>query len=171
MAFGEKTTAAEIATAYQDSIRGKNGKTVSFGSGCSFVVLTLCTCVVVITGVSPNSLGAADVEALAPYAKTIIVASRSVERYETLLRKLTQGLLLTVFPSELRNPFPKHAKQPLQLISVQCPSTSRRVLPFVMLRRRFLALSSLFMWETYIPERPRGGTRLTFASCYLGPYQ
>lgn len=36
---------------------------------------------VVVTGVSPGSLGAETVQVLAPYAKTIIVASRSIERF------------------------------------------------------------------------------------------
>lgn len=57
--FGEATTAEEVAAAYKDEIRGKN---------------------VVITGVSPSSLGAGTAAALAPYAKTIICTARSVAR-------------------------------------------------------------------------------------------
>lgn len=37
--------------------------------------------VVLVTGASPKSLGAETVRVLAPYAKTIIIASRSKERY------------------------------------------------------------------------------------------
>ena len=37
--------------------------------------------VVLVTGVSPNSIGTETVRVLAPYAKTIIAASRSIARY------------------------------------------------------------------------------------------
>ncbi|KAF8312649.1 NAD(P)-binding protein [Clavulina sp. PMI_390] len=61
MTFDQATTAAQVVDEYKDAIRGKT---------------------VVITGVSPKTIGAEYVAALAPYTKTIIVASRSAERAE-----------------------------------------------------------------------------------------
>ncbi|KAI0067243.1 NAD-P-binding protein [Artomyces pyxidatus] len=56
-----KTTAQEAALALQNEIKGKN---------------------VLVTGVSPRSLGAETVRVLAPYANTIILASRNRSRTE-----------------------------------------------------------------------------------------
>ncbi|KAF8309513.1 NAD(P)-binding protein [Clavulina sp. PMI_390] len=70
MSFTEKTTVSEVVEAYKNDIQGKN---------------------IVITGVSPKSLGAADVAALAPYAKTIIAASRSRERAEEAVAEIQKA--------------------------------------------------------------------------------
>ncbi|KAF8309545.1 NAD(P)-binding protein [Clavulina sp. PMI_390] len=70
MAFTEKTTAAEVVEAYKNDVQGKN---------------------IVITGVSPKSFGAANVAALAPYAKTIIATSRSRERAEEAVAEIRKA--------------------------------------------------------------------------------
>lgn len=62
--FTWKTTAEEVAKTFQEQIKDK---------------------IVLVTGVSPKSLGEETVRVIAPYAKTIIVASRSTQRAEEAL--------------------------------------------------------------------------------------
>ncbi|KAI0065618.1 NAD(P)-binding protein [Artomyces pyxidatus] len=65
--WNAKTTAQEAASVLQNEIKGKN---------------------VLITGVSPHSLGAETVRALAPYAKTIIIASRTRSKVDEVIAEV-----------------------------------------------------------------------------------
>lgn len=53
---------------------------------------------VLITGVSPKSMGTETVRVMAPYAKTIIVASRSITRYVKILFSDPSSQLTTCMP-------------------------------------------------------------------------
>ncbi|KAF8308088.1 NAD(P)-binding protein [Clavulina sp. PMI_390] len=75
MAFDETTTASQVVEAYKDVVEGKN---------------------IVITGVSPMSMGAEYVAALAAYAGSIIIATRSIERAEQAISEARRSYPQTV---------------------------------------------------------------------------
>lgn len=76
--YSSKSTASEVATVLKDNIRGKNGKPLISRGASNNANFALY--LVLITGVSPSSLGEETVRVLAPYANLIIAASRNRAR-------------------------------------------------------------------------------------------
>lgn len=79
--FGKETTAEEVATALKGDIQGKNSEcnrypaqTISEGDRRA----------VLLVGATVKSLGAEFLRVVAPYAKNIWVAGRSIERFVVL---------------------------------------------------------------------------------------
>ncbi|TAQ87230.1 hypothetical protein B7494_g4461 [Chlorociboria aeruginascens] len=68
--FGEKTTAAEVATIFSEEIKGKN---------------------IIITGVSPSSIGSATALAIASQGpSTLILASRTESKLKEVVSKINE---------------------------------------------------------------------------------
>lgn len=76
--YSSKSTASEVATVLKDEIKGKNGEPLISRGALNKANVGLY--IVLITGVSPSSLGEETVRALAPYANLIIAASRNLIR-------------------------------------------------------------------------------------------
>lgn len=70
-AFNKRSTAEEVATAFQDDIKGKN---------------------VLLVGATVKSLGAEFLRVIAPYAKNIWVLGRTVERLQIAVDEALRGV-------------------------------------------------------------------------------
>ena len=103
--FGFSTTATEAGIAFSDEITGKNSMLLKLCYLLYFSSLSLLITQVVITGVSPNSLGAALAHSLAPHSpRHLILASRNLSNLSAVsssLLSLYPELRLSLVPIEL----------------------------------------------------------------------
>ena len=80
MSYSWNTTAQQAAEQLSAQIKGKTGMLVSVLPRRPEPYPYRISHLVLVTGVSPKAVGTETVRVLAPYAKTIIVASRSKQR-------------------------------------------------------------------------------------------
>lgn len=80
--WNEHTTGEEIAKELQDNIKGKNGASFLIAVRRCFVeMLIIAMFTVLLVGATVNSLGGEFLRNIAPYAKTIWVAGRTISKY------------------------------------------------------------------------------------------
>lgn len=165
--FTWKTTAEEAAKTFASEIKGKIGE---YFFSCTFGEFRVNNThaphlPVLVTGVSNRSLGQETVRVLAPYAKTIIVASRSKERYVAakVYQKFPVSPSCFVLGSTL--PSKAHARRTPLLISASSLLTSRLKSPSVLLLPKYL-LSSSRSTSVYHECEPLASAHLVYL--YIG---